>query len=63
MLALILLTGGGNILATHQSTGQLSAEQHEVFGKIRELHRMIDEFEDRQKQELQLLNELKSKLR
>ena len=51
-LILILFTGGANLLGTHQGTTVLSAEQQEALGKIRELHKSIDDFEGRQKEEL-----------
>jgi hypothetical protein len=51
-LVLILVTGGGNFIANQNSKSQLSYEQQEALGKIRELHQSMDDFEARQKQTL-----------
>jgi hypothetical protein len=52
-VALILATGGGNWLATHETSNQLSYDQAEAIAKIRELHKSMDEFEARQRQALE----------
>jgi hypothetical protein len=56
-LALIAITGGGNFLANQQGKNQLSYEQQEALVKIRDLHQGLEEFEVRQKQELEQLGQ------
>ena len=43
-VALIIATGGANLLGTHQGNLALSSEQQEAIHKIRELHSEIDDF-------------------
>jgi uncharacterized protein HemX len=54
-LVLVLVTGAGNWFTTQNQTRSLSYEQQEALSKIRELHRGLEEFQTRQKQELELL--------
>jgi hypothetical protein len=48
-VVLILLSGSANLFVTDKSQRELSYEQHEALGKIRELHANLDDFETRQK--------------
>ena len=50
---LLLLSGGANFLVTDHGNRELSYEQQEALGKIRELHAAIDDFEQRQKHTLE----------
>jgi hypothetical protein len=51
-VALIIASGGANLIGTQQKGNQLSYEQQEALQKIRELHKGLDAFEDRQRQEI-----------
>ena len=62
-VALIIATGGANLIGTHQGTTTLSAEQQEGLRKIREVHEAMDEFEKRQKQALDTEQEILRLLR
>jgi hypothetical protein len=57
-LVLIAVTGGGNFLANQQSKSQLSYEQQEALVRIRELHAGMEDFENRQKLELEQLRQV-----
>jgi hypothetical protein len=57
-VVLIIASGGGNWLATQHSGAALGAEQQQAIRQIRELHGAVDDFEGRQKQELDRMNEL-----
>lgn len=57
-MVLILITGGGNFLANQQSKSQLSYEQQEALVRIRELHAGMEDFETRQKLELEQLKQI-----
>jgi len=57
-VVLIIASGGGNWLATQHSGAELGAEQQQAIRQIRELHGTVDDFEGRQKQELDRMNEL-----
>jgi len=50
MLALILLTGGTNLLTTHQGNVQISDEQREGLRQLRDLHSELDDFRKWQRQ-------------
>jgi hypothetical protein len=56
MVVLIMATGGGNFLATQQKGNALSDEQQEGLRRIREVHAALEQFEERQKEELDKLN-------
>ena len=57
-VVLIIASGGGNWLATQYSGATLGAETQQAVRQIRELHGAVDDFEGRQKQELDRMNEL-----
>ena len=48
-VALIILTGGTNLFATHENGSQLQYQRDTVFRQVSDLHRALDEFEKRQK--------------
>jgi hypothetical protein len=48
-VVLILLSGSANLFVTDRGTRELSYEQQEALGKIRELYANLDDFEARQK--------------
>jgi hypothetical protein len=49
-ILLILASGGANLIGTHNGTVALSSEQQEALTKIRQLHQGLDDFEGRQRQ-------------
>jgi len=51
-VALIIASGGLNLLGTHQGNTQLSGEQQEGLRRIRELHSELDDFKRWQDQAL-----------
>jgi hypothetical protein len=51
-VALIALTGGGNLLATNQNSQQRQYDYQRASSQINDLHNALDDFEKRQKQQL-----------
>jgi hypothetical protein len=49
-LAAILLTGGGNFIATNQNSQGRQYDVQRVVSQINDLHNNLDDFEKRQKQ-------------
>lgn len=58
---LILVTGGGNWFATQNNRGQIDYGREQVIRQVNDLHRALDDFEQRQKRELKLLEQLAPK--
>ena len=49
-VVLILATGAGNLVTTHQGNMQITEEQREGLQKIRQLHNDLDDFKRWQRQ-------------
>src|ERR1700757_2741703 len=50
---LILVTGGGNLWATHENSTQRQYQVDQALQQIRDLHNALDDFETRQKKLLE----------
>jgi hypothetical protein len=62
MIALIVISGGGNWFKTQQ-TGSVNAEQiHRATQEIHDLYVRLNEMEDRQKQMVDGINRMEQKL-
>jgi hypothetical protein len=51
-VALIALTGGGNLLSSWQNRSQIDTGREQVIRQVSDLHNSLDDFERRQKQML-----------
>ena len=56
-LILVLLTGGGNLIATNQNSKQRESDAYRAFSQVKDLHEALDEFEKRQKQTLERIDQ------
>jgi|SRR5262245_42272442 len=62
-VVLILFTGGGNWFATLQNRGEIDYSRERVFRQVQDLHNSVNEFEARQKQALEgIQNTLKNQI-
>lgn len=55
---LVLLTGGGNFLATSQNGEALRQQQYRAYSNVDDLHKAIDDFERRQLSALENQNKI-----
>ena len=53
---LILVTGGGNLWATHENSTQRQYQVDQALQQIRDLHNALDDFETRQKKMLEAID-------
>jgi hypothetical protein len=57
-LILVLFTGGANMLTTQKNSSEREYQVDQAVRQIRELHEALDDFQKRQKQQLDNTNQL-----
>ena len=58
MVALIIASGGANLIGTAQKGNELGYEQREAIRQVRELHQSLEDFEERQRDALKVVHQI-----